>query len=68
MVEVIVALIAAGGVALAAYIPSRRLRRENTEQHAASYSLLQAIDERTERTETKLDQHLGWHDGRGDPV
>lgn len=66
MEAIAVALISAVGVVAAAWIPLRRLRRENRDQHAAGYSLLQSIDTKTDRIETKLDNHLGWHAGRGD--
>lgn len=66
IVAIAVALIGFCGVALAAYIPVRRLRRENTEQHAANYDLLKATHEKVESIDGKVDRHLGWHQGRGD--
>ena len=68
MEAVVVALIGFAGVIIAAWLPLRKLRKENSQQHAASYTVIQAIDERTERIETKVDKHLGWHKGQGDDL
>lgn len=68
MEAVAVALIGFAGVVLAAWLPLRKLRKENTQQHAASYGLIQSIDKRTERIESKFDGHIGWHKGRGDDI
>lgn len=61
-----VAVISALGVVGAAWFQFRKLRNENRNQHAEGYTLLQSIDQKTERIETKVDTHLGWHAGRGD--
>jgi len=57
-VAVVVALITAG---IPAWIGLKRLRSENTAQHAQSYGLLQRLDERTERIDQRIDDHLIWH-------
>jgi hypothetical protein len=58
VVTVAVALITAG---IPAWFGFRRLRTENSEQHAASFGLLQRLDERTERIDQRIDDHLIWH-------
>jgi len=82
VVAVVVALIGAAGLTAAAYIPIRNLDRRNSAQHAVSLKHIaeiaadvkftRALGERSvsiaERTETKVDSHLGWHQGRGDKV
>jgi hypothetical protein len=44
----------------------QRLRRENTEQHAHNTILLRHIGSRIDRIATKLDSHIGWHEGQKD--
>lgn len=58
IVAVLVALITAG---LPAWLGFRKLRAENSSQHAASYSLLERLDERTEKIADTLTDHLSWH-------
>ena len=58
VVTVLVALITAG---IPAWLGFKRLRSENSEQHAASFGLLQRLDERTERIDQRIDDHLIWH-------
>lgn len=57
-VAVVVALITAG---IPAWLGFKRLRSENTAQHTQSYGLLQRLDERTERIDQRIDDHLIWH-------
>lgn len=58
VVTVVVALITAG---IPAWLGFKKLRHENTAQHAQSYGLLQRLDERTERIDQRIDDHLIWH-------
>ena len=58
IVPVVVALITAG---IPAWLGFKRLRSENTAQHTQSYGLLQRLDERTERIDQRIDDHLIWH-------
>lgn len=58
IVAVLVALITAG---LPAWLGFKKLRAENSSQHAASYSLLERLDERTEKIADTLTDHLSWH-------
>jgi CHASE1-domain containing sensor protein len=51
VVTVAVALITAG---IPAWFGFRK-------QHAASFGLLQRLDERTERIDQRIDDHLIWH-------
>lgn len=61
IVPVVVAFIMAGIPAIVAF---QRLRKENTDQHAASFNVLENLDKTVNRVETKIDKHLGWHDGQ----
>jgi hypothetical protein len=58
VVTVLVALITAGIPAWAGF---RRLRAENSAQHAASFGLLERLDHRTEQIHDTLTDHLRWH-------
>ena len=44
----------------------QKLRKENTEQHAEGRILLKMIGSKVDRIGTKLDEHIGWHDGQKD--
>jgi cytochrome c-type biogenesis protein CcmH/NrfF len=44
----------------------QRLRKENTEQHAENSILLRNIGRRVDNIATKLDHHIGWHEGKKD--
>jgi len=44
----------------------QKLRKENTEQHAEGRILLKMIGGKVDRIGTKLDEHIGWHDGQKD--
>ena len=41
----------------------QKLRKENTEQHAHNTILLKHIGSRIDRIGSKLDKHIGWHEG-----
>lgn len=41
----------------------QKLRKENTEQHAEGRILLRTIGAKVDKIGSKLDQHIGWHDG-----
>ena len=42
----------------------QKLRKENTEQHAEGRILLKMIGNKVDKIGTKLDQHIGWHEGQ----
>lgn len=42
----------------------QRLRKENTEQHAHNTIMLRQIGTRIDRIASKLDRHIGWHEGQ----
>lgn len=44
----------------------QKLRKENTEQHAEGRILLKTIGNKVDRIGSKLDNHIGWHDGQKD--
>lgn len=44
----------------------QKLRRENNDQHAHNMILLKNIGNRIDRIGSKLDKHIGWHEGRED--
>lgn len=39
----------------------QQLRKENTEQHAESRSILERVADRVEKVDEKLDGHINWH-------
>lgn len=41
----------------------QKLRKENTEQHNYNTILLRHIGSRIDRIGSKLDKHIGWHEG-----
>lgn len=43
----------------------QKLRRENTAQHAEGRALLERVADKVDNVATKLDEHIGWHKGRG---
>jgi hypothetical protein len=43
-----------------------RLRKENTDQHAEARILLRQVIDRVDLVGTKIDNHIGWHDGQKD--
>jgi hypothetical protein len=40
------------------------LRKENTNQHAEGRELLHQVIEKVDRVGTKIDGHIGWHEGK----
>jgi hypothetical protein len=42
----------------------QKLRRENTEQHAEGRDLLKLVGIKVDKIGSKLDQHIGWHEGK----
>ena len=44
----------------------QRLRKENTDQHNEGKILLKTIGNKVDRIGSKLDNHIGWHDGQKD--
>lgn len=44
----------------------QKLRKENTDQHAEARILLRTIGNKVDKVGSKLDQHIGWHDGKKD--
>jgi hypothetical protein len=43
----------------------QKLRKENTAQHAEGRALLERVADKVDNVATKLDEHIGWHKGRG---
>lgn len=39
----------------------QQLRKENTQQHAESRSLLERVADRVDKVDEKLDGHIQWH-------
>ena len=44
----------------------QKLRKENTEQHAEGRILLRTIGIKVDKIGSKLDNHIGWHEGQKD--
>lgn len=44
----------------------QKLRKENTEQHAQGQILLRMIGKKVDSIGSKLDNHIGWHEGQED--
>lgn len=59
-VPIIVAII--GGPVV---VVLQKLRKENTAQHAEGRALLERVADKVDGVATKLDEHIGWHKGRG---
>lgn len=43
----------------------QKLRKENTAQHAEGRALLERVADKVDSVGQKLDEHIGWHKGRG---
>jgi len=43
-----------------------KLRSENSSQHAEARSLLRDIGDKVDNVASKLDKHIGWHNGKED--
>ena len=41
----------------------QKLRKENTSQHAEGRILLRVIGNKVDKISSKLDNHIGWHEG-----
>jgi hypothetical protein len=46
----------------------QRLRRENTDQHEEGRILLRLIGNKVDKIGSKIDGHIGWHNGVKDSV
>jgi hypothetical protein len=44
----------------------QKLRKENTEQHEEGRILLKMIGSKVDKIGSKLDNHIGWHEGQED--
>ena len=44
----------------------QKLRKENTDQHAQGQVLLRVIGTKVDKIGSKLDGHIGWHEGQKD--
>lgn len=60
LVPIVVAVI--GGPVV---VVLQKLRKENTAQHAEGRALLERVADKVDGVATKLDEHIGWHKGRG---
>jgi hypothetical protein len=60
-VPIIVALITGPVV-----VVLQKLRKENTDQHAQGQVLLRIIGSKVDKIGSKLDNHIGWHEGQKD--
>jgi hypothetical protein len=47
-----------------AVVVLQRLRKENTQQHAEGRDLLKLVGIKVDKIGSKLDQHIGWHQGK----
>ena len=41
-----------------------KVRSENSSQHAEARTLLKQVATKVDKVGTKLDEHIGWHNGR----
>ena len=41
-----------------------KVRSENTSQHAEARTLLLQVAHKVDKVGTKLDEHIGWHQGK----
>ena len=44
----------------------QKLRKENTDQHNQGQVLLRVIGTKVDKIGSKLDNHIGWHEGQKD--
>ena len=44
----------------------QKLRKENTDQHTEGRILLKVIGNKVDKIGSKLDNHIGWHEGQED--
>ena len=44
----------------------QKLRKENTEQHEEGRILLKMIGTKVDKIGSKIDNHIGWHEGQED--
>jgi hypothetical protein len=44
----------------------QKLRKENTDQHNQGQVLLRVIGNKVDKIGSKLDGHIGWHEGKKD--
>jgi hypothetical protein len=51
-----------------AVVVLQRLRKENTEQHNEGRILLRVIGNKVDKIGSKIDGHIGWHDGIKDSI
>ncbi len=42
----------------------QKLRKENTDQHNEGRILLKVIGSKVDKIGSKIDNHIGWHDGK----
>lgn len=61
IVPIVVALIGGPIVVLL-----NKVRSENTSQHAEARSLLKQVAHKVDVVATKIDSHIGWHEGKKD--
>jgi len=61
IVPIVVALIGGPIVVLLS-----KVRSENTSQHAEARSLLRQVAHKVDVVATKIDGHIGWHEGKKD--
>ena len=46
----------------------QRLRKENTDQHNEGRILLRVIGNKVDKIGSKIDSHIGWHEGIKDSI
>lgn len=46
----------------------QRLRKENTNQHSEGRTLLRLIGDKVDEVGSKIDSHIGWHDGVSETI
>lgn len=46
----------------------QKVRKENTSQHTEGRILLRVIGHKVDKIGTKIDSHIGWHEGIRDAV
>ena len=44
----------------------QKLRKENTDQHNQGQVILRVIGTKVDKIGSKLDNHIGWHEGQKD--
>lgn len=61
--QIVLAIIAPGGIFTVLLVAIERTRRENNRDHQRNASLLEQIDRKVDHVSERMDDHIEWHLG-----